>query len=594
MTASELYYLFTLAVYAGVDGMACIGLNLQFGVAGLVNFGFIIFQAAGAYAAAVLSMPPANGGFQQYVLGLQLPFPLPWLGGAAAGGLLAVPIGLIVLRRLRTDYQAISLLVLSVIANLVITNARPFLNGAAGLSLVPPPLTGLVDTATVGYQWLYIVLTAFCLAIVLIAANRIVYSPYGRTLRAMREREPAAAALGKNLVRLKMEMFVLGGVIAGLSGAILVGFIGVWAPATWLYPETIVLFAALIVGGRGNNLGALLGALLVPVGFEEATRFIPEFGPPGFIPAMQWVAIGLLIIGFLWFRPRGLLPEPRRVFAEDPAGGGAARAEETPRPGARGIGSAGPSTPLLRADRVARRFEGLRAVDDVSLDVFPGRITGLIGPNGAGKSTLLAVLAGTLPVSAGRILMDGQEVTRLPAYRRARRGLVRTFQLSSEFAQLTVLENLLVAAPGHPGDSLLGALRGKPYWWADELRLVGRARELLARFRMSAAESEYAGNLSGGQKRLVEIMRALMLMPRVLLLDEPMAGVHPSIVGEIASFLETLREDGLAILMVEHELSMVERLCDPVIVMAQGQVIGRGSMSALRRQRTIVEAYLAG
>ena len=236
----------------------------------------------------------------------------------------------------------------------------------------------------------------------------------------------------------------------------------------------------------------------------------------------------------------------------------------------------------------------MRAVDGVSLDIDPGRITGLIGPNGAGKSTLLAVLAGTLPVSAGRILMDGQEVTRLPAYRRARRGLVRTFQLSSEFAQLTVLENLLVAAPGHPGDSLLGALRGTPYWWADELRLVGRARELLARFRMSAAESEYAGNLSGGQKRLVEIMRALMLMPRVLLLDEPMAGVHPSIVGEIASFLETLREDGLAILMVEHELSMVERLCDPVIVMAQGQVIGRGSMSALRRQRTIVEAYLAG
>src|SRR5207253_9954052 len=148
------YYLTTLLVYAGVDVIACIALNLQFGVTGLVNFGFIIFQAAGAYAAALMSMPPqaANGGFQQYVLGLQLPFPLPWLGGAAAGGLLAVPIGLIVLRRLRTDYQAISLLVLSVIANLVITNARPFLNGAAGLSLVPPPLTGLVDTTTVGYQ----------------------------------------------------------------------------------------------------------------------------------------------------------------------------------------------------------------------------------------------------------------------------------------------------------------------------------------------------------------------------------------------------------------------------------------------------------
>ena len=282
MSSSQIYYVTTLLVYAGVDIMACLALNLQFGVSGLVNFGLIVFQAAGAYAAAVLSMPPdtANGGFQQYVLGLQLPFPLPWLGGALAGGLLAVPVGLVVLRRLRSDYQGIALLVLSVIANTVITNARPFLNGAAGLSLVPPPLAGVLDTDTVGYQWLFVSLTALACAVVFVAANRIVYSPYGRTLRAMRDRELAAAALGKNLVGLKMVMFVVGGVIAGWSGAILVGFIGVWSPATWLYPETIVLFAALIVGGLGNNLGAVLGALLVPVGFEEATRFLPNFGPP--------------------------------------------------------------------------------------------------------------------------------------------------------------------------------------------------------------------------------------------------------------------------------------------------------------------------
>src|SRR5205807_659017 len=279
-------------------------------------------------------------------------------------------------------------------------NVRPFLNGAAGLSLVPPPLGDLVNANSAGYQWLYVGLTALGCGVVLAAATRIVESPFGRTLRAMREREPAAAALGKNLVMLKMVMFIAGGVIAGLSGAVLVGFIGVWAPATWLYPETIVLFAALIVGGRGNNLGALLGALLVPVGFEGVTR----------------------------------------------------------------------------------RFEGLRAVDGVSLEVVPGRITGLIGPNGAGKSTLLAVLAGTLPASVGRILLGGADVTRLPAYRRAQWGLVRTFQLSSEFAQLTVLENLLVAVPRHRGDSLAGALRGKAYWWADERPAVLRARALLARF----------------------------------------------------------------------------------------------------------------
>ena len=251
-------------------------------------------------------------------------------------------------------------------------------------------------------------------------------------------------------------------------------------------------------------------------------------------------------------------------------------------------------TPLLTATDIHRHFEGMHAVDGVSIEVLPGRLTGLIGPNGAGKSTFLAVLAGTLPASSGSIVFDGEEIGRLPTFRRARRGLVRTFQLPSEFAQLTVLENLLAAAPKNRGDSVGGALLGRRYWGADEDALVERARGLLARFRMTEKEDQYAGDLSGGQKRLVEIMRALMLEPRLLLLDEPMAGVHPSIVGEIASYLESLRDEGLTILMVEHQLAIVERLCDPVIVMAQGKVIGRGPLVELRRQREVVDAYLVG
>ena len=250
--------------------------------------------------------------------------------------------------------------------------------------------------------------------------------------------------------------------------------------------------------------------------------------------------------------------------------------------------------PLLIATDIHRHFEGLHAVDSVSIDVPAGKITGLIGPNGAGKSTLLAVLAGTLPASSGTIIFDGQDVTTSPAYRRARSGLVRTFQLPSEFAHLTVLENLLVAAPENRGDSLFGALRGKGYWIEDERRLVGQARALLKRFAMSAKESDYAGNMSGGQKRLIEIMRALMLKPRLLLLDEPMSGVHPKIVLEIQHYLQDMRAEGLTILMVEHELHMVERLCDSVVVMAQGKVIGSGTMANLRRQREIVDAYLVG
>ncbi|HKB19180.1 MAG TPA: branched-chain amino acid ABC transporter permease [Candidatus Dormibacteraeota bacterium] len=317
------FYATNLLIYAGVDIIALLALNLQFGVSGIVNFSFIVFQAAGAYAAAVLSMPPDSNpdySFQVYVGGFGLPFPLPWIGGALAGGLLAIPIGLVALRKLRSDYQAIALLVTSIIANEVINNARPFLNGAAGLALVPKPLQDQVDPQGDYYPYLLIGLTVACVALVWFVSARIVNSPYGRSLRAMRENELAASALGKNPVAMKMTIFIVGGIIAGLSGAILVGYLGVWAPSTWQYPETIILFAALIVGGRGNNLGAILGALLVPVGLEEVTRLMIRLniGPPNLIPALEWVVIGLCILGFLWFRPEGVRPETRRVFEGSP------------------------------------------------------------------------------------------------------------------------------------------------------------------------------------------------------------------------------------------------------------------------------------
>ncbi len=316
------YYAANLLIFAGVDIIACIALNLQFGVSGIVNFAFIVFQAAGAYAAGVLSMPPDSApdySFQIYFGGFQLPFPLPWIGAALAGAVLAVPVGLVVLRNLRSDYQAIALLVTSIIANTVINNARPWLNGAAGLALVPQPFQDQIDPSTDFYQYFYVALTLVCVVLIWFVASRIVNSPFGRTLRAMRDQELAATALGKNPVALKMTMFVVGGAIAGLSGGILVGFLTVWAPSTWLYPETIILFAAVIVGGRGNNLGAILGAVLVPVGFEEVTRLLVrlDIGPPNFIPAMEWVLIGLFILGFLWFRPDGVRPEPRKVFPEE-------------------------------------------------------------------------------------------------------------------------------------------------------------------------------------------------------------------------------------------------------------------------------------
>lgn len=624
------FYITTLLVYGGVDALACLGLSMQFGVAGVTNFGFIIFQAAGAYAAGVLSMPgdSANGGFQSYIGGFDLPFPLPWIGAAVVGGLLALPFTFLVGRRLRGDFAAVGLLVAAVMANLLVTNYRPLLNGSAGLSLVPAPLQDNFDPQSSGYQW------GYCGAVILLAAlvyyllHRLTESPYGRTLRAMRDNDVVADSLGKNVLSLRLSMLVLGGAIAGLSGGILVGFINLWAPAGWGYAETVVLFAAVIIGGAGNHKGAILGAILVPLGFLEASRFIPPFGSPGLIPALQWVAIGLLIIGFIWFRPQGILPEKRRVNTGFVLPGGAAQQDAAgvidPDTDARSAlpGATGPATttdrpetaaphlarrpptpsaghsdghvPVLEAVELTRHFNGVPAVEGVSFPLQRGRLTGLIGPNGAGKSTTLAMLAGTLPVSSGSIRFLGQDITAMPAYKRARRGLVRTFQLASEFKKLTVLENLLSAVPSQPGDSMRGALLGRRYWRASEEQAIADATTMLQRFGLTEYANHYAGDLSGGQRRLVEIMRALMAGPTVLLLDEPMAGVHPHLAREIGQQLVALCNEGMTILMVEHELSIMDEFCDPVVVMAEGAVLAQGTMGELRNRSEVVEAYLVG
>ncbi len=310
------FYLTTLLVYLGVDIMAVWALNLQYGVGGVYNFAFIIFQAVGAYVAGVLTLGPAsgNGGFQSYVLGAHLPWPLPVLAGGAAAGILALALGWVALRKLRTDYQAMVMLVISVCATLVVTNATGLFNGPAGLALIPQPLSNWVGPDSVNYQWLYVGITFFVCAVVYLFVHRVTASPLGRALRASRDNDAAAEALGKNVARLRLFVFVFGNVIAGISGAVLVQFIGAWSPGSWLYVETLVVLTAIIVGGTGNNAGVMLGALLVPVAFNEATRYLPQIGRPGLIDALQWIVIGLLALVFMWFWPRGIIPERRRRF----------------------------------------------------------------------------------------------------------------------------------------------------------------------------------------------------------------------------------------------------------------------------------------
>jgi ABC-type branched-subunit amino acid transport system ATPase component len=246
----------------------------------------------------------------------------------------------------------------------------------------------------------------------------------------------------------------------------------------------------------------------------------------------------------------------------------------------------------LVVEDLRRDFGGVWAVDGASFAVKRGTITSLVGPNGAGKSTVVGLIGGAIRPAAGRVFFEGEDITELPAHERARRGLVRTYQLSSEFGRLTVLENLLVAAPEQRGERMRTLLFGKRYWRDQERELVRRARGLLERFQMAPKEDEYAGNLSGGQKRLVEIMRALMAQPKLVLLDEPMAGVNPTLARSIEDDLADLVNDGITLLLVEHELDVVERLSESVIAMALGKVLAVGTMVELRSRKDVLDAYL--
>ena len=356
---------------------------------------------------------------------------------------------------------------------------------------------------------------------------------------------------------------------------------------------------AIIVGGLGNNFGASFGAFLVLGVFLEVPEFLPTLPSTNTQAAIQAAAIGVLILIFLWWRPQGIFPERRRKLAanaarrkgrEAAAAGAGGESNGVPL-GLRGAHVTG-RPPVLEIRDVGREFGGVHAVESITFEVAPGQATGLIGPNGAGKSTALKLIAGAIPPSHGKIMLDGVDITGWSPQRVARTGLIRTFQHTSEFARLTVLENLLVAAPDQPGDSFLGALRGRRHSRGRQGELLDQAMSLLDDFGLRDHADSYAGELSGGQRRLVEIMRALMARPRILLLDEPMAGVNPTLRLTIEEHLRRLRDQGLTMLMVEHELGAVERVCDSVMVMAQGRLLATGSMGELRQNEEVVSAYL--
>ncbi len=247
---------------------------------------------------------------------------------------------------------------------------------------------------------------------------------------------------------------------------------------------------------------------------------------------------------------------------------------------------------LLSASGLERSFYGVRALNGAALDVRAGTITGLIGPNGAGKTTVFNCLSGVIPCEAGQILFDGADITGLRPEQISQLGLVRTFQIARGFPKLTVLETLLLHGDGQPGENVLTAVFTPGRSRARERDLIDRAREVAEQLNLTGVLENMSSDLSGGQKKLLEIGRALMGRPKLILLDEPVAGVNPALAGEIAERIAALRETGLTFLIVEHDMDIVARLCDPVIVMAAGARLTEGTFDEIVADRRVQDAYL--
>jgi ABC-type branched-subunit amino acid transport system permease subunit len=306
-------YVFTLVFFLFDYFILAMGLNIQYGETGILNFAYIGFVAIGAYVTGAVSLPNSVGTGQHYILGLSLPFPINLLIGGLAATAVSVLVAFIALRRLRTDYLAMVLISLSLVFYDICNNYVPLFNGADGLYNVPEPLAGLLKLTTNSFTVVFALVTGVISLAMWWLMSRITRSPLGRTLRAIRDDDGVASALGKGVFRYKLTSMMIGSFYAGIGGGLIIQYNSSFNPSAWLPGETFVVFAVIIVGGVSNNIGLLVGALLVETLLVHLVAFLPSIpGHPALILNIAAMMIGVLLMVMLWFRPQGIVPEKLR------------------------------------------------------------------------------------------------------------------------------------------------------------------------------------------------------------------------------------------------------------------------------------------
>jgi branched-chain amino acid transport system ATP-binding protein/branched-chain amino acid transport system permease protein len=557
-------YWISVADTALLFALLAIGMGLVMGIAGQVNLAQIAFFGTGAYVTAILT---TRSGYGFWVAGL-----LALLATVLVGLVVGTPA-----LRIQSHYLGIVTLGLAVAFVDWITNA-PVTGGDSGISGIPaPPLFG-IDLSS---QYLYYYLELIVLAGGLAFGLFVVRTPLGRRMRAMRDDALAASASGAEIGVLRMIAFVLASVYGGAAGVLYAGLIHYVAPETFSIANMFLLLAMVIIGGRQSLAGCVAGAVGLTIVQQELVN----------LAARAQLGYGLVVVLVVVFAPTGLAGIPARVsrwVTRRRSGPSMVLEPFRPLPSAVASGSG----VLLEVSGLVKRFRGVTAVDGVSLSVRHGEILGVVGPNGSGKTTLFNVISGLYRPTSGRVELDGQVISGLRPYRISRLGVARTFQHLRLFRDLTARENLLVT---------LDRTRTAWSWryvvwpfgvWRHERALRLRAAELLARFGLAQFAGARPAALPYGIQRRLELARAMAAGPRLLLLDEPAAGLNGEEQRQLAAIVRSVRDSGVTVVLIEHNMGLVMSLCSRVVVLDSGTVIAEGAPAEVARDPLVLEAYL--
>ncbi|WP_050425475.1 branched-chain amino acid ABC transporter ATP-binding protein/permease [Bradyrhizobium tropiciagri] len=551
----------------GLAALVAMGLVLLTGVGGLTSFGQAAFCGFGAYTTAVLTT----------AYGVS-----PWLTLPASllvSGIAAVLLGLVTVR-LSGHYLPLGTIAWG-IGLFYLFSKLEFLGRNDGISGIPPLSIGafkMLSPDTIYYAiWVAVLLSA------LLTMN-LLDSRTGRAIRALRRGHVAAEAFGVQTPRAKLLVFIYAAVLAGLSGWLYAHFQRAANPTPFGAQAGIEYLFIAVVGGAGYVWGGVLGAAIVVILKEVLQSYLPYiFGGQS---QLETIVFGIMLVMLLQLAPQGVWPwlmsklpfKPTRKTPDT-----SVKLEHRER-------APGTSPVLLHIEKARKQFGGVLAVNDVSFDVNAREIVALIGPNGAGKSTTFNLITGVLAATGGKIFVQGKEVENAPPQEVVKLGVSRTFQHVKLVPDMTVLENVAIGAHLRGNSGAIASMLRLDR--TDEAKLLAEAARQIERVGLSDQIDQLAGSLSLGQQRIVEIARALCVDPMLLLLDEPAAGLRHMEKQRLAALLRQLRDGGMSVLLVEHDMGFVMDLADRIVVLDFGTKIAEGTPAAIKRNPDVIKAYL--